>query len=326
MASADFQRKVEQASELIRPHVRHTPTEFSHWLSKLGNAQVYIKWDSEQLTGSAKARGAFHKLLALKQRDPALIKNGAIAASTGNHGLACSKAMSILGIKGVVYVPDMVDPQKKKMIEENGSMVKIVGHTCAEAEHEARVESEDKEIPYVSPSNDWDVMEGQGTLGLELYQDLPSVDVVFVAVGGGGLIGGIASYLKAVKPSIQVVGCETEMSPVMSKSVQAGKILEMPSGDTLSDGTSGGAEQGSVAFPVCQEVVDDWVVVTEEEIAKAVYEVMDKHHKIVEGSAGVSFASYIKTRQRWEGKTVAIVACGSNISMKNLKMIIQKFG
>ncbi|EDO34603.1 predicted protein [Nematostella vectensis] len=161
---------------------------------------------------------------------------------------------------------------------------------------------------------------------LELYQDLPSVDVVFVAVGGGGLIGGIASYLKAVKPSIQVVGCETEMSPVMSKSVQAGKILEMPSGDTLSDGTSGGAEQGSVAFPVCQEVVDDWVVVTEEEIAKAVYEVMDKHHKIVEGSAGVSFASYIKTRQRWEGKTVAIVACGSNISMKNLKMIIQKFG
>ncbi|XP_031559700.1 uncharacterized protein LOC116295881 isoform X2 [Actinia tenebrosa] len=280
----------------------------------------------EQITGSAKARGAFNKLLTLKEDNPDMIEKGAVAASTGNHGAACSKAMHVLGIKGVIYVPAMAEDFKRKMIEQFGSTVEQYGHTCAEAESKARAVSQEKGIPYISPSNDWDVIAGQGALGYELHQDLPEIDVLFVAVGGGGIIGGMAAYLKSVKPSIKIIGCETDQSPVMSESQKAGKILEMPHKDTLSDGTAGGVEQGSVTFNLCKRVVDQWVVVTEEDMSRAIYNVLEHHHKIIEGSAGLAVAGYVKTKEQHVGKTVAILSCGSNISIEKIKAIIKTHG
>ncbi|KAK3709915.1 hypothetical protein QZH41_020041 [Actinostola sp. cb2023] len=273
-------QKSIEACKRIRPMIRHTPMDSSYWLSSLGKANVYIKWESEQISGSAKARGAFNKLMVLNESNPEGIKRGAIAASTGNHGAACSKAMNILGITGKIYVPFMAEGFKCKMIQQYGSTVEKLGFTCAETEKLARNYSEENGVPYISPCNDWDVLAGQGSIGCEIYEDLPSVDVVFVSVGGGGIIGGVASYLKSVKPGVKVIGCETDQSPAMSESQKAGKIIEVPNKPTLSDGTAGGIEQGSITFDLCRRVVDEWVIVTEEEISKAIYNVMEHHHKV----------------------------------------------
>ncbi|KAK3709914.1 hypothetical protein QZH41_020040, partial [Actinostola sp. cb2023] len=315
-------QKTIEACKRIRPMIRHTPMDSSYWLSSLGKANVYIKWESEQLTGSFKIRGAFNKLMLLKENHPETIKNGAIAASTGNHGAACSKAMDILGISGIIYVPIMVESSKWKMIEQYGTNIEKHGHNCVETEMKARAYSEEKDIPYISPYNDLDVIAGQGTIGCEIYEDLPSVDVVFVSVGGGGVISGIASYLKSVKPDIKVIGCEPYNSCAMTESVKAGKIIAVPIKPTFSDGTAGDVEPGSITFDLCRRVVDEWVIVTEEEISKAIYNVMEHHHKIVEGSAGLAVAAYIKTMHQYEGMTVVILSCGSNISVERIKDII----
>lgn len=157
---------------------------------------------------------------------------------------------------------------------------------------------------------------------MEIFQDLPDVDAVFVAVGGGGLIGGIATYLKAVKPTVKIIGCQPSQSAVMSASVKAGKILDLPSGDTLSDGTAGGVEEDSVTFDLCKSLVDEWILVTEEEISKAVYLFMENHHKIVEGAAGVALAAFLKEHEKFRGQNVVIISCGANISMDKLKDVI----
>ncbi|KXJ08609.1 uncharacterized protein LOC110248550 [Exaiptasia diaphana] len=316
--------KCIEASKRIRPHVRHTPMDYSYWLSSLNSNHVYIKWESEQISGSAKARGAFNKLMAIKERNPEIKE--AIVASTGNHGAACSLAMKILGINGKVYVPTMVEKFKYEMIQQYGSTAEIQGEGCAEAESLARAYSEANSIPYISPSNDWDVLAGQGVIGCEIFEDLPSVDAVFISVGGGGIVAGVGAYIKSVKPDCKIIGCETIQSPAMSESQKAGYIVEVPNKPTLSDGTAGGVEKGNITFDICKEVVDDWVIVTEEEIAKAIYNVMEHHHKIVEGSAGLAIAAYIKTMSKYKGKNVVVLSCGSNISVNRIKDIINTYG
>jgi len=204
--------------------------------------------------------------------------------------------------------------------------VKCHGEDCVEAEVKARTVSQESNMHFVSPYNDLVVAAGQGTIGVEIFQDLPEVDAVFVAVGGGGLIGGIAAYLKAVKPSVKMIGCQPLQSAVMAASVKAGKILDLPSGETLSDGTAGGVEENSVTFDLCKSLVDEWILVTEEEISRAVYQFMENHHKIVEGAVGVAIAAFVKEQERFLGQNVVIISCGANISMKKLKEIIFQWG
>jgi len=177
-------------------------------------------------------------------------------------------------------------------------------------------------MAYLSPYNDEHVIAGQGSCGVEIARQLSPVDAVFVAVGGGGLISGIGSFLKSVNPAVEIVSCQPEASQVMTESVKAGEIVDLPSESTLSDGTAGGIEAGAITFEICRDVVDRYVLVTEEEIAESMRQFIDSHHMLPEGAAGVALAGFLKVAGDYRGKNVVIVICGANISRDTLKKVI----
>jgi threonine dehydratase len=175
---------------------------------------------------------------------------------------------------------------------------------------------------YISPYNNVHVVGGQGTIGVEICQQIKQVDVVLAALGGGGMISGIAEYLKSVFAQAKIIGCSPEHSPIMAKSVQAGHMLEMESLPTLSDGTAGGIEQDAITFSLCQRLIDDYILVTEEEILQAMRLFIETHHMLIEGAAGVPLAALLKAPERFQGKTVVVVLCGANLSLETLKTIL----
>ena len=309
--------EVVAAEARIRPYVRQTPLEYAFGLSEA--AQVYLKLENLQATGSFKLRGALNKLLAL---DQAQRRKGIVTASTGNHGLAVAYALSTLGMRGSIYLPENPSPQKLAMLRRYDVDLTFHGTDGVEAEREARRVSEQEGRVYVSPYNDPHVMAGQGTIAVEVLKQLDGVDCVMASVGGGGLIAGVAGYLKAVRPRVKVIGCLPQHSPVMYESIRAGRVVEMPVQPTLSDGTAGGIEAGAITFDLCRQYVDDWELVEEEAIGQAMKQIFEEHRLVVEGSAGVTVAAFLQIKERLAGKTVALVLCGGNIDIDKFKTVV----
>ncbi|MFZ4847739.1 MAG: threonine/serine dehydratase [Caldilinea sp.] len=310
------------AAQRIRPFVRATPLEESLALSEAGGDRVLLKLENFQHTGSFKVRGAFNKLLALP---PEVLARGVVAASSGNHGAAVAYALHKLRAPGLVFVPEQTAATKLAAIRRFGSAVCLCGQDTVVAEISARAYAAEEGLVYLSPYNDWEVVAGQGTLGAEIAHDLPAVETIYVTVGGGGLVGGIAGWFKAgpaTRPPVRIVGCQPTHSPVMAASVRAGQILELESLPTLSDGSAGGIEPGALTFALCQQWVDDWIQVDEGEIAAAVRLVAATHHQLIEGAAGVAVAAYLKDPERRQGRQVAIVLCGANLDLETLKAIL----
>lgn len=315
----DVVQEVSAAETRIRPHVRETPLEWSPVLSGLGGGDVWLKLENLQLTGSFKLRGATNKLLALTEEER---KRGVVAASSGNHGLGVACAARKLGVGAVIYVPEGASPSKLEAIQAMGAEVRVHGDDCILAEAEARRASEASGAAYVSPYNDLVVVGGQGTVGVEITRQIDGADAVFVALGGGGLMAGTASWLKSVWPDMETVACSPENSCVMHSSLEAGEMLDLPSLPTLSDGTAGGVEPDTVTFDPCRAAVDRRVLVTEEEIADAMRRILDTHHVLVEGAAGVAVAAWLKTRESYAGRRVVIVLCGANIGRETLQAVL----
>jgi threonine dehydratase len=303
----------------IRPYVRETPLEYSLYFSQELGARVYLKLENLQRTGSFKARGAVNKLLTLTAAQRA---RGVVAASSGNHGAAVAYGAHALGVPALVFVPENASPAKLAAMRRYGAEVCFAGDDSLVSELAARAFADEQNLAYVSPYNDPDVVAGQGTVGVEIARQLPEVDAVFVAVGGGGLIGGAAAALKAWRPAIQVIGCLPENSPVMLASIRAGHIVDMPSLPTLSDGTAGGIESGAITFTLCRELVDAWVQVSEAEIAAAMRQIMENEHLLVEGAAGVAAAGLVQVQDRFRGRNVVVVLCGGNISLETLRSVL----
>lgn len=186
------------------------------------------------------------------------------------------------------------------------------------AEAYARTRAETEGVPYISPYNDPDVVAGQGTAGVELARQLPHADAVFIALGGGGLLAGVAAHLGPAWPGVRVVGCSPENSAVMIHSLRAGRILELESRPTLSDGTAGGVEAGAITFGLCRALAGDLVTVSEEEIRRAMHLVYETHRLTVEGAAGVALAAYLRQAAAWRGKTVVVILCGGNVGSAGL--------
>jgi len=307
------------AANRIGPHIRETPLDYSPYFSELTGANVYLKLDNLQHTGSFKLRGAFNKVLSLT---PDERKAGCVTASSGNHGAAIAYAMNKLGVTGVIFVPEQTSPTKVDAIRRAGGDVRFFGTDGLDTENHARAYAGENDMAYLSPYNDEQVVAGQGVCGVEISRQLSQVDAVFIAVGGGGLIGGVSAFLKSVNPGVEIVSCQPEASAVMTESVKAGEILDLPSHPTLSDGTAGGIEAGAITFELCRDLVDRYVVVTEEQIAHAMREFIDSHHMLLEGAAGVAIAGFLDVAGDYKGKNIVVVICGGNISRETLKKVI----
>ncbi len=307
------------AANRIASHIRETPLDRSPFFSDLTGANVFLKLENLQFTGSFKLRGAFNKLLSLTPKQRAA---GCVAASSGNHGAAVAFAMSKLDTKGVIFIPEGTSTTKMEAIKRAGGDVRFFGTDGLDTELHAREFAAENGMCYLSPYNDEDVVVGQGTCGVEIAKQLPQVDAIFVAVGGGGLISGVGSFLKSVNPTMSVIACQPAASAVMTESVKAGEILELPCRPTLSDGTAGGIEADAITFDLCRAVTDDYVVVSEDQIAEAMRQFIDAHHMLAEGAAGVALAGLRLRADSYKGKNVVVIICGGNISRETLKEVI----
>jgi threonine dehydratase len=315
----DLLPEIQAAEIRIRRHVRRTPAELSLPLSSMGGGEVHLKLECFQDTGSFKLRGAANRLLTLTDEERA---RGVVAASSGNHGVAVAHAAARLGIDCLVYVPNNASPPKVDAIRLRGADVEYQADDCVDTEQYAREEAQKTDRVYVSPYNDPAVIAGQGTVGLELAEQVADLDAVFVSVGGGGLLGSVAGWLKAIHPEIEVVACSSEASPTMHRSLQAGRVVQVEARPTLADGSAGGLEPGTITLPLCARVVDRSILVSESEIGAAMRLVISRHHALVEGSAAVAVAAWAKERRRWAGKRVAIVLCGGNVSLEVLRRVL----
>jgi threonine dehydratase len=304
--------RIRQAHATIRPQVPVTPLERSGALSALLGCEVWFKCEHTQPTGSFKIRGATNKMRSLGAEARA---SGVITASTGNHGQAAARAGALAGIPVTVYVAKSTTRVKMDAIRALGAELVVVDGTPVESELLARKTAAERGVPYVSPYNDWDIVAGQGTLGMELFEQAPDLDAVFASVGCGGLIGGTGSALKQLSPKTRIVGVWPENSPAMLRALEAGHIHEVPEFPTLSEGSAGGVEPGSITFPICQAVIDETVTVSEGEIAAAMRHIAESERWIVEGAAGVALAGLIQRADAFKGKKVAVVLCGRNIAL-----------
>ena len=307
------------AANRLASHVRQTPLEWSPWLSEVTGANVWLKLENQQLTGSFKLRGAFNKLLNLSDEDRA---RGCVTASSGNHGAAVAWAMRELGVDGLIFVPEHTSAAKVDAIRRAGAALQFFGTDGLDTESHAREYAAEHGLCFVSPYNDWDVIAGQGSCGVEIARQLPDVDAVFVAVGGGGLVSGVGSFLKSARPGVRIVSAQPEASAVMTESARAGQILELTSERTLSDGTAGGIEADAITFPLCQAVVDRYVTVGEEAIAEAMRDFIDAQHQLIEGAAGVAVAALLKSAADYREQNVVVVVCGGNVSLDTLRSIL----
>jgi threonine dehydratase len=317
-ALAKLAAQVIEAADRIRPVVVETPVEKIEGFAPAEGVELFFKLENLQSTGSFKLRGASNKILSLSPEQAA---QGVIAASNGNHGLGVAAAAKAAGIAAEVYVSNHVSPSKVQRIEEYGAHIKRIGNDPLEAELAARASASQQGKVFISPYNDTQVMTGQGTIAVELLRQLPSLDAIFAAVGGGGLIGGIGAYLKCASAQTEVVGCWPKNSPVLYQSIKAGRILEVAEQPTLSESTAGGLEPGSVTLEICSQVIDTSVLVSETEILDAMRKVRALKGWIIEGAAAVAVAAFLKTADQYKRKKVAIVICGANVSEKVLSML-----
>jgi len=315
----DIRGEVLEAEDRIRLHIRETPLEPSIWLGQQGSCEVYLKLENLQITSSFKYRGAINKLLSLSDDER---QRGVVTASSGNHGSAVAYLMRKFGIKGAIYVPDNVSQAKVETMRLLGVEPVVHGSDGIEAETEARRCAEAQDQIYISPYNDAKIIGGQGTIGLELESQLEGIDAVFCPVGGGGLAAGVVGYLKSTDAQIHFVGCQPINSAVMYASVREGQIVDRVSKPTLSDGTAGGVEKGSLTFPVCRDLVDEFLLLEEEEIATSIRLVLERHHLLIEGAAALSVAAFLRVARSYKGQRVIILLSGARISLDALRSVL----
>lgn len=311
---------IAQAHSAIRPQVPTSPLQLSGPLSAALGCSVLLKNEHLQPTGSFKVRGATNKIRIL---GAAARRTGVTTASTGNHGQAVALAGSLAGVPVTVYVAASAARAKIDAIRALGAELVVVDGQPIDAELLARRQATEQGKTYISPYNDFDVIAGQGTLGMELVEQAPDLDAVFISVGGGGLISGVGTALKKLSPGTRVVGVWPENSPCMLRAMKAGRIVDVEEEATLSDATAGAIEPGAVTLDVCREVIDETVTVSEAQIGRAMRMVAQAEHWIVEGSAGVALAGLAKQAASFRGRKVAVVLCGRNIALEKFLDAIQ---
>ena len=316
-------QSIHEASALRPAGMLVTPLTLSIALSEALGCNVYLKCEHLQATGSFKYRGAANKIRVL---DDASRARGVVTASSGNHGQALALAGRVAGVRVTVYVASIASPAKMAAIKAYGAELIVLDIDPLQVELFARAEAERSGRTFVSPYNDLDVIAGQGTMGVELLEQLPEVDAVFVAVGGGGLASGLGTALKAARPEIQLIGCWPEVAQSLKRNLEEGRICDVAEGETISDGTAGNVEPGSVTFEICARVLDARIAVSEMEIKRAMRDVAEAEHWIVEGAAGVAMAGARLLARQVAARNVAVILCGRNVGLERFLQAVTAGG
>jgi threonine dehydratase len=278
--------------------------------------RLFFKTENFQHTGSFKLRGAMSKLTSLASDMPV------ITASSGNHGIACSHAAMTTGHKLTVVLPENVAKLKLEKIQSYGTKTILNPGDSGMAEQKAQDLAAHGNYVYVSPYNDPLVMSGQGTIGLELLEQLPDIDNVFISMGGGGLISGIGSAIKVASPDTKIIGVSAINSAALAASIRAGKVVETEHLDTLADGCAGGVDNDSITLSIASEVVDKMVDCSEAEIERALRFIAWKENMIVEGAAGLALAGYLADEAEFEGEINVVLLCGANFDQAKIEAVL----
>lgn len=314
-------REIYAARRKIASLVRKTPLIQSPLLTNRVGAEVYLKPEILQETGSFKLRGAANKILSLPEERKS---KGVITVSTGNHGRAVSYVAREAGVRATVCLSTDVPQNKVDAIQSLGAQVEIYGKSQDDAFDHAEALISQHGMNMIPPFDDPEIIAGQGTIGLELLEDMPSLDTVIVPLSGGGLISGIALALKTANPDIRVVGVSMRRAPVMYHSLKAGKPIQMEEQDTLADSLRGGIGlDNRYTFHLVQKYVDQVVLVTEEQIAQAMRFAFEEHHLVVEGGGAVGIAALLQNQLNRLGRKVVLVISGGNVDIKLLMEILQ---
>lgn len=302
----------------IKHIITHTPLLPSPQLSKQGS-KVYLKLESLQNTGSFKLRGAANKISTLTREERA---RGVITVSSGNHGRAVSYLSRELGVKAVVCVSEAVPKNKVDAIHDLGAEVIISGKTYDEATENALNIQAERQLTFIHPFDDFYIIAGQGTIALELMEDLPETDTVVVPLSGGGLLCGIAVALKTINPDIHTVGATMDRGAAVHESLKAGRIVEVKEYPTIADALPGGLGGNNIyTFKMAQKYVDETVLVSEEQIADAIRFAMENHRLVIEGGAAVGIAALMQGKISNLGKNVAVIISGGNLDLGIFKKV-----
>lgn len=306
-------RDLYRAHASIAPFVRRTPLIYSAPLSELSGAEVYLKLESLQETGSFKLRGAANKLLSLTDVER---KQGVVTVSTGNHGRAVAYMAQQLGLSATICITGLVPEHKRSAMQQLGAELLVAGDNQDDAERHALSLVQERQMTMVSPFDDPAIIAGQGTIGLELLEEMPQLDAAIVPLSGGGLMGGIALALKTADGAIQVIGASQALGPAMHLSLQAGAPVPVLEEKTLADSLSGGIGlDNRYTFTLCRQHVDETVLLSEDEIADSMVFAMRQHRLMVEGGGAVGIGALLHHKVALKGKQVAVVVSGGNVDV-----------
>ncbi len=310
--------KVYHAAYVLKDTIRQT--DVIHAPNLRQDAQIYLKTENLQITGSFKVRGAYYKMSQLTDEERS---KGVIACSAGNHAQGVALAATKCGIKSIICLPDGAPISKVEATKNYGAEVCLVKGVYDDAYNKA-IEIRDKcGYTFIHPFDDVDVIAGQGTIGLEILNQIEDIDAVIVPIGGGGLISGIAYVIKSLKPNVKVYGVQAEGATSMIDSTREGKVVRLDSVSTIADGIAV-KQVGQKTFDLCNKYVDDIVVVSDEEISSAILALIEQHKMIAEGAGAVAVAAAMFGKIPIEGKRVCCVVSGGNIDVTILSRVIKR--
>jgi len=313
-------QEIFRAQNIIRPHIFRTPLRESFLLSERADARVFLKLENWQMTGSFKVRGAVYRIALM---DGAERARGIVTASAGNHALGVALAARAFNIApALIFVPRTAPRAKLDKLREFAAEVRAVGDTYDDAHHAAEQFARETGATFIHAYDDPRTVAGQGTIGLEILEDLQDVDAILVPVGGGGMIAGIAVAVKALASRVQIIGVQPSASPALRDSIRDGKCYEeYNAAPTICDGLAGGI--GKIVFEVAlKKMIDNVIVVEESETRSAVRALAETQQLIVEGSGAVGIAALFARKNDFRGKRVAVVISGGNIDVGLLKDIL----
>ncbi len=312
--------EINKARETLAGIAVRTELAYTNTLSDLTGNRVYLKMENQQRTGSFKLRGAYNKVAHLSADEK---RHGIIASSAGNHAQGTALAGTLFGLPATIVMPKTAPLSKVKATRSYGANVVLHGTVYDEAFAEAQRIQAEQQLTFIHPFNDPLVIAGQGTIGLEILEDLPDVEAVVVPIGGGGLIAGIALAVKQVRPQVKVIGVQTKNMPSMAQAVAQNKIVTCNGSPTIADGIAV-KTPGDMTFEIIQHYVDDIVTVDEEEIASAILLLLERVKTIAEGAGAVAAAAVLNRLQGYSSRKIAAVISGGNIDVNMMARIINK--